>query len=199
MVKTAEGKPQPMREVKKQPTALRRTTPKTIAAKVTPTVDPARKQQIEHYESALRLMQERKFEKAQVAFEKLLRSSPTDMAERVRVHLSACTRQMLDGKNHFLSLEEQYDYAISLLNTGYYDDAREHFTGILKKNKDADYAYYGLSVLSSMTGERERCLEHLTEAIRLNGRNRIQARSDSDFQDMSDDPRFTELLYPEIQ
>jgi hypothetical protein len=50
-----------------------------------------------------------------------------------------------------------------------------------------------------MTGERERCLEHLTEAIRLNGRNRIQARSDSDFQDMSDDPRFTELLYPEIQ
>jgi hypothetical protein len=32
----------------------------------------------------------------------------------------------------------------------------------------------------------------------LNARNRIQARSDSDFQDMADDPRFTELLYPEV-
>lgn len=188
-----------MRDLKKQPTTLRRTTPKTIAAKVKPTVDPARKQQMEHYESALRLMQERKFEKARAAFDKMLQSSPTDMAERVRVHLSACERQLIENKTRFESLEEQYDYAISLLNTGYYEDAREQFEGILKSNKDADYAYYGLSVLSSMTGERERCLEHLGEAIRLNNRNRIQARSDSDFQDMSDDPRFTELLYPDVQ
>lgn len=188
-----------MREVKKQPMALKRPAVKTIAAKVKPAMDPARKQLMEHYESALRLMQERKFEKARSAFEKLLQASPTDMAERVRVHMCACERQLVESKANFGSLEEQYDYAISLLNTGYYDDAREQFTGILKKNKDADYAYYGLSVLSSMTGERDSCLEHLTEAIRLNSRNRIQARSDSDFQDMSDDPRFTDLLYPEIQ
>jgi len=38
-------------------------------------------------------------------------------------------------------------------------------------------------------------LEHLAKAIELSPRNRIQARSDSDFQDMADDPRFTELLY----
>lgn len=188
-----------MREVKKQPMALKRPAVKTLAAKVKPAMDPARKQMMDHYESALRLMQERKFEKARSAFEKLLQSSPTDMSERVRVHMSACERQLVENKSSFSSLEEQYDYAISLLNTGYYDDAREQFTGILKKNKDADYAYYGLSVLSSMTGEHDSCLEHLTEAIRLNGRNRIQARSDSDFQDMNDDPRFTDLLYPEIQ
>jgi len=113
--------------------------------------------------------------------------------------MAACDRQMQDQKTSFHSLEEQYDYAVSLLNTGYYDEAREQFEGILAKNREVDYAWYGLSVLCSMTGQREQCLEHLTEAIRLNGRNRIQARSDSDFQDMSDDPRFTELLYPEIQ
>ena len=39
---------------------------------------------------------------------------------------------------------------------------------------------------------------HLSRAIELNNQNRIQARSDSDFQDMADDPRFTELLYPEV-
>ena len=53
-------------------------------------------------------------------------------------------------------------------------------------------------MLSSMTGDSQTCLEHLTEAIRQNPRNRIQARADSDFQDMADDPRFTELLYPEV-
>jgi len=37
----------------------------------------------------------------------------------------------------------------------------------------------------------------LNEAIKLNPSNRFQARSDSDFNNMADDPRFTELLYPE--
>jgi hypothetical protein len=31
----------------------------------------------------------------------------------------------------------------------------------------------------------------------MNPQNRIQARGDTDFNDMADDPRFTELLYPE--
>ena len=69
---------------------------------------------------------------------------------------------------------------------------------ILQQNDKADYAFYGLAVLASMTGDSHTCLEHLTEAIRQNPRNRIQARADSDFQDMTDDPRFTELLYPEV-
>jgi len=70
----------PMREVKKQPVTLRRPTPKTIAAKVKPVADPAREQQMAHYENALRMMQERKFEKARAAFEKLLQASATDMS-----------------------------------------------------------------------------------------------------------------------
>ncbi len=108
----------------------------------------------------------------------------------------ACCRRRR-AKNTFASHEEHYDYAVSLLNDGHYEDAREQFKLILKANDKADYALYGLAVLSSMTGDSHQCLEHLTEAIRQNPRNRIQARSDSDFQDMADDPRFTELLYPE--
>jgi hypothetical protein len=50
-----------------------------------------------------------------------------------------------------------------------------------------------------MTGQTEQCLEHLSQAIGINPQNRIHARVDSDFQDMADDPRFTELLYPEVQ
>ncbi|HZD94991.1 MAG TPA: hypothetical protein VE133_12100, partial [Candidatus Sulfotelmatobacter sp.] len=46
-------------------------------------------------------------------------------------------------------------------------------------------------------GQVESSLKNLGEAIRLNPQNRFQARNDSDFQNMADDPRFTELLYPE--
>jgi hypothetical protein len=48
-----------------------------------------------------------------------------------------------------------------------------------------------------MTGDSETCIHHLTEAIKLNTQNRFQARLDSDFDSVADDPRFTELLYPE--
>ena len=45
--------------------------------------------------------------------------------------------------------------------------------------------------------ELDIALGDYNEAIRLNPTLRFQARNDSDFQNLSEDPRFTELLYPE--
>jgi hypothetical protein len=43
----------------------------------------------------------------------------------------------------------------------------------------------------------EDSLRRLDEALRLNAQLRFQARNDSDFQNLAEDPRFTELLYPD--
>jgi tetratricopeptide (TPR) repeat protein len=142
-------------------------------------------------------MQEGKFEKARLLFEKLAQEGAPELLDRSRVYLTVCVRQVAKESLAFTSLEEQYDYAVSLLNQGQYEDARDQFDGLLRKNADADFAHYGLAVLNSMTGQAEECLDHLARAISLNTQNRIQARSDADFSDMADDPRFTELLYPE--
>jgi tetratricopeptide (TPR) repeat protein len=160
--------------------------------------DPERNRAIESYSSALRLMQEGKFDKARAGFEKMLASSPPDLAERVRVHITACDRLGKPKDKTFETAAERYDYAVSLLNDGIYEDAREHFEALIQADKYCDFAYYGLAVLNSMTGHPEECLDNLSEAIRLNPQTRIHARGDSDLQDMQDDPRFTELLYPEI-
>jgi tetratricopeptide (TPR) repeat protein len=172
--------------------------PRTLAGTTPVSTDHARTEMLAHYEAALRLMQEGKYEKAHAAFDKMLQAGPGELGDRVRMYINACLLQVAKGKTSFTSHEEHYDYAISLLNDGHYEDAREQFKEILKANDKADYAFYGLAVLASMTGDSHTCLEHLTEAIRQNPRNRIQARADSDFQDMADDPRFTELLYPEV-
>ena len=171
--------------------------PRTLAGTLPAQADHARAQTLTHYEAALRLMQEGKYDKAHEAFNKMLATSPGDLAERIRMYINACVQQIGKGKTSFHSDEERYDYAISLLNEGNYEDARAQLKQIVTDNDRADYAFYGLAVLASMTGDAHRCLEHLQEAIRLNAKNRIQARADSDFQDMADDPRFTELLYPE--
>ncbi|HLH33717.1 MAG TPA: tetratricopeptide repeat protein [Alloacidobacterium sp.] len=174
-----------------------RRTARAASEKAKPVVDKAHEQALQQYQNAVQLMQEGKFEKARAAFEKLMPSAPPELLERSRVYLAACERNAKQSELTFATVGEQYDYAISLLNTGDYEDARDQLEGILKKNPKADFAHYGLAILDSMTGQAEECLEHLIAAIELNPQNRIQARSDSDFQDMADDPRFTELLYPE--
>ena len=144
-------------------------------------------------------MQAGKFEKAHTAFNKMLATSPGDLADRIRMYINACLQQAAKGKN-------QLRHPRRALRLRHLPAQRRPLRrrpravqqSILKTNDKADYAFYGLAVLSSMTGDPHTCLEHLTEAIRQNPRNRIQARADSDFQDMADDPRFTELLYPEV-
>jgi tetratricopeptide (TPR) repeat protein len=172
--------------------------PRTLAGVAPVSADGSRAQTLARYETALRLMQEGKYEKAHTAFTQMLASSPADLAERIRMYINACLQQIAKGQTQFATQEERYDYAISLLNDGNYEDARAQLRKIIAENSSADYAFYGLAVLASMTGDAHTCLEHLTEAIHLNPKNRIQARADSDFQDMADDPRFTELLYPEV-
>lgn len=152
----------------------------------------------QHYQSAVQLLQQGKYEKALGILEKLLPEAPVEIQDRCRVYIATCRRQLEKASLSFLTPEEHYDYAISQLNTGYYEEAREQFNNILAEHPDADYAYYGLAVLESITGHTQDCLATLARAIELNPKNRLQARVDNDFQNMVDDPRFTELLYPEV-
>lgn len=150
------------------------------------------------YQNALQLMQQGKYEKARAAFEKLSREGPPEVLERSRIYIAVCDRNCKSDAREFATAEEQYDYAVSLLNTGSWEEARDEFESILSSSPDADFAHYGMALLSSVTGQAEDALDHLGKAIELNPANRIQARSDPDFVDMADDPRFTELLYPEM-
>ena len=186
-----------MAQTKTAPPAPVKRSPRTLAGTVVAPRDDARAQAIAGYEAALTLMHAGKFAKAKDAFVKTLEAAPPEIADRIRVHVSACLMQVSKGSTTFQSHEEQYDYAISLLNKGDYEDAREQFAHIERNHPDAKYVYYGMAVLASMTGNSNMCLQHLAEAIKHDPRHRLQARSDPDFQDMADDPRFTELLYPE--
>lgn len=152
----------------------------------------------QHYEAAVLLLQQGKYEKALHALEKLLPEAPAEIKDRCRIYIATCQRQLQSAGRLFPTPEEHYDYAISLLNTGYYEEAREQLNEILSKHPEADYACYGLAVLESITGHTQQCLASLSRAIELNPKCRVQARADNDFQNMADDPRFTELLYPEI-
>ena len=171
---------------------------KPASGKQSQSPDPAFTQAVQNYESALKLLQERKFDRAKAILEKVLAGPSKEISDRARVHLNTCNQQLSKPTASFKSMEEHFDYAISVMNLGDYEGARSHMERIVRQSPEADFAFYGLALLDSLTNRAEDCLRNLAQAIRLNPANRFQARNDSDFQNMADDPRFTELLYPEV-
>jgi len=160
-------------------------------------VDPKFAQAVEMYETGLKALQERKFDKAKTAFQKVLDGSSRELGDRARVHLNTCVLLTEKNELRFETSEEHYDYAVSLMNQGDYVGAREHLEKLQKNPAQRDYVTYGLAALDCLTGHLEDALRRLGEAISSNAQLRFQARNDGDFHNLAEDPRFTELLYPE--
>jgi tetratricopeptide (TPR) repeat protein len=154
-------------------------------------------QTMQAYEQALKLLQLKKYDKVRPLLEKVVASGISELADRAKIHLKICKQQVEQISNSFVTPEEHYDFAISLMNDGDFVGAREHLEKLSVKNPKLDFVWYGLAVLECLTGRTSESLQHLAESIRLNPGTRFQARNDSDFRNMADDPRFTELLYPE--
>jgi tetratricopeptide (TPR) repeat protein len=159
--------------------------------------DPRFQQAVQNFEAGMKSLQGQKFDKAKSLLEKVLEGPSRELADRARMYLNVCNQQLAKTSTSFKTPEEHYDYAVALMNGGNYVDARAHLEKILKQQPKTDYAIYGLAVLDCLTNRTEDALRNLEQAIKLNPNNRFQARNDSDFVNMADDPRFTELIYPE--
>ena len=152
---------------------------------------------MQNYEAGLKALQSHKYDKAKAHFEKVAGGPSPELADRAATHLNTCNQHIKQDSATFKTPEEQYDYAVSLMNMGDYVSAREMFDDLTQKHPKLDYVWYGTAALNCLMGHFPDAISGLNEAIRLNPANRFQARNDSDFRTMADDPRFTELLYPD--
>jgi tetratricopeptide (TPR) repeat protein len=159
--------------------------------------DPRFAQAVQNYEAGLKALQAHKYDRAKSHFEKVAAGPSPELADRAHVHLATCNQQMSRATNTFKTPEEQFDYAVSLMNMGDYVTARENFDALTSKFPKLDFIWYGVAALNCLTGHFPEAITNLSEAIRLNPASRYQARNDSDFRNLADDPRFTELLYPD--
>lgn len=168
-----------------------------VAPKQKVTEDPRHTQAVQNYESGLRALQEHKFEKAKGHLQKVLTGPNKSLVDRAQVHILTCDKHLESVSLQFKTAEEHYDYAVSLINSGDYVTAREQLDKLLKQNPKAEFVLYGLAALHCLTGHVEESLKTLDEAIQARPALRFQARNDTDFQNLAEDPRFTELLYPD--
>jgi tetratricopeptide (TPR) repeat protein len=163
-----------------------------------PMVDPATEQQLKAFEEGVQNFHQQKYAKAKPLFEKVLGGPGKDLADRARMHLRIIEQRMQRSETIVpRTPEEHYQQGVAMMNMGRWDDAREHLLRARKLAPKADYVIYAMAALDCLTGEAESAMENLKLAIQLRPENRYHARNDEDFAFLQEDPRFTELLYPD--
>jgi tetratricopeptide (TPR) repeat protein len=159
---------------------------------------PARKQQLKAYEEALKYFQQQKFHRAKESLEQVLEGPSKELADRAQMHLRICEQRISRPPVPTVkSAEDHYTQGVALMNLGRWDEAREHFDRARKAAPKADHIVYAMAALDCLTGEADSAMANLKIAIQLRPENRYHARNDEDFSFLQEDPRFTELLYPE--
>lgn len=185
------------KSVKRQPSSARSQAPARFPER-RPTPDEiAHKHALERFTSGLQMMNGGQLAKARAVFEKLVNHPSREIGERSKVYLNICNQRAAKPAVNLKTVDDLYDYAVSLANEGQPEQAEEQLRKALKINPNADFLYYALAATFSLRNDVEGTLEYLDKAIQMNHRNRYQAQNDPDFENMLEDPRFTELIYPE--
>ena len=161
-------------------------------------VDPLVQAQMKLYEEAMALFHQQKFQRAKQELEKVIAGPSKELADRARTHLRITEQRMKPvAEQNPKSPEDHYQRGVAMMNLGRWDEARESLEKARKLAPKADHVHYALAALDCLTGEADSALANLKIAIELRAANRYHARNDEDFNFLQEDPRFTELLYPE--
>jgi tetratricopeptide (TPR) repeat protein len=171
---------------------------KAVSKPVQQPRDPDRETALKNFETAIGFFQRRNYEKAAGLFQKVAASPVSEMADRARVHLRFCERKRHHEKRP-KTAEGYYARGVAALNGRDFDRAIEYLNKSDKMAPNKEHIHYALAAVYGLRGDSDNAFDHLEAAIRLRPQNRIQARSDEDFEALADDPRFSRLLGTDSQ
>ena len=155
------------------------------------------KKNLAQFENGLKIFNHGEFEKAREIFESLEKVMAPDLAQRAHMYVNICKQRLSKSVPRLKTADDYYNYAVSMANQGNREEAENNLVKALKLEPNLDYIVYALATTQALRGNVEGALENLQKAIGLNGKNRYLAQNDADFESLGEDPRFTELLYPE--
>jgi len=101
--------------------------------------------------------------------------------------------------NRSLELKPDNAEVISVRGLTYFhlnrhDEAIKDFIRSLELKSDAPNTLYNLACLYSLKGKIDDALPYLEKAINKDEKNREMAKTDKDFDNLRDDPRFKKLI-----
>ena len=155
-------------------------------------------QALEIYERAVKALGKKDYERALEHFDNLLENHPEerDLLERARAYHTVCERA-LEKKPSFRpkGFEDLLNYGVFLHNRGEYGEAIKVLQQAAEIHPKNEHVLYCLAAASARAGDAAGAMKALRSAIGVNGANRAQARSDSDFDSIREEPEFVSLVH----
>lgn len=151
----------------------------------------------ESFEAAIRLFRTGRFAEARDLFEAVQTGPDRAMAHNAELHIRMCDRRLKETSVVLHTAEEQYNYAVALINARQLGTARKYLQDALLQEPEADHIYYALALCLALSGDLYGAYENLKRAIELQPRNRITARQDADFAGIIDRAPLDRLVFPE--
>ena len=164
-----------------------------------PRSSSARTVLIKQYETAVLLLYRQEFEKARDCFEKVIRGDSQDkeISERALTRLRLCEQKISQKSPSPRTVEDHYNLAVTLMNSGHYEESINHLNKALKQNPKCDYVIYALAISNCRLGNMAGAVENLKLAINFKAENRFLAQRDPDFEPLLQDSCFISIVYPE--
>ena len=157
---------------------------------------PTPRGQPQIFEDAVKLLHAGDFVRAKALFEQVASGPVREIAHAARVHARMCEHRMAKADPVLKSPEDHYNFAITLMNQRSLEAAEQHLRQALQMASDGDHLHYALALCRGLRGDVDGASKHLKRAIELQPRNRLMARNDPDFVELSHHRALNQLLYP---
>jgi tetratricopeptide (TPR) repeat protein len=155
---------------------------------------------LELFEKAVKALGKKDFDRALDFFDALIEQygQERDLIERARAYRAVCERSR-EKRPSFRpkGFEDLLTYGVYLHNRGEFEDALKYLQQAAEIHPRNEHVLYCLAASFSRSGDTPGALKALRSAIVVSPSNRAQAKSDSDFDPIREDPDFVALVYPQ--
>jgi len=146
-------------------------------------------------EHAMLSLQRHEYTGAQDVLQRLLDEFPSEraLADRARVYLELCQRELAARATVPQTIEERLTAATAALNNDLDADAEQLARLVLAQEPEHDLALYLLATVEARRGKAEAALQYLSQAVAVSPEAGAQARHDPDFEILHGSALFEEL------
>jgi tetratricopeptide (TPR) repeat protein len=160
------------------------------------TVHPGSSQS-ESFESAMKLFHSRDFAGALELFEKAAQGPSREMAHTAKVHARMCAQRLGKLIPELRGVEDVYHYVTGLISQRKLSEAEKQLRQVMDGSEDKDFLHYAMSLVRGLQGDLSGAAKHMEQAIRLDPKNRMIARTDQDFLEFGRHSPLRELVFGE--
>ena len=171
-------------------------------SKPLPTAPPSPpKPWAEEFSRGMKILYKKEYTKAIESFQKIAEAHPNELTlvDRCRVLINLCHQLRSRKRYKPQEVDECYYLGVYHSNRREYKEALKCFEEALTIQPENEKIVYLIASTYALIGNRQKAIESLKKAIKLDETNRIHARYDPDFESLYGESEFKKMVFTKVK